>query len=777
MARKKIEDEIENKLDYIGLNLKKIPDTLKLFEPINFKPQRNYEEKGYKQYRYLPLKDIEILLTPSTRLDDLSEKYKKSSPIYDYINVNKDKEESLEKYATFLNMLDKVQVEEIEKIDEEQMELNKKIPFKIKYPGNYLWQIYYSELSNKYFMLVPTEDSDYSTFFYLLKRQLEKKKTGKIFVPINYVDYSREYLKRSEIEDIANYLWLFTKDWPSIYDVYDKNDELTICIVGETQVFENIKTAYRIKLKDKEEANKVYRLLKALFILQTELPHYFQFQTNIDRQGELEFYFNNKKIEYDYLVDFINEQYRRLVGLEKKAEGRYNELEEKLEKMKNLVAELNFEYVSKEKQISTFLECKKTFFGKVKYFIKYSKKKSGKDDKKINIKILEEENEETELDKRYGVKKQGSNKENKANYTLEDLIERYKKYAEKEVKIKNLAMDVNAMKLKSKNLTKKIENASKFIEEIDKHRRSIFEFWKYSNKDEIASLPEGEEEEVNIQKISKIFNYEEDLEEFGEKMDKIQRKKLTKDELDSIFITTTGVLGELNKIKNNIAMPKDMQDSLKTLKEQAKIKRKLLGEDEFDVFGGITDVRTRVKSIANKSHREVPKNEFNIMDITSDTNQLGYKMTLEKIVENIEKALDKITVEEEIVIYKAIIEENLEASNINIFNLNPEKEINRMIKSKDSRIFLYKIHLKKDTHLIAYTNSVFYENKNKTLPMGMDLSTNVLVDLSKMELAKDNEEKSFRIASIEDEKNELSKIQIKTVEILEYYEKSEEDYE
>ena len=515
MARKKIEDEIENKLDYIGLNLKKIPDTLKLFEPINFKPQRNYEEKGYKQYRYLPLKDIEILLTPSTRLDDLSEKYKKSSPIYDYINVNKDKEESLEKYATFLNMLDKVQVEEIEKIDEEQMELNKKIPFKIKYPGNYLWQIYYSELSNKYFMLVPTEDSDYSTFFYLLKRQLEKKKTGKIFVPINYVDYSREYLKRSEIEDIANYLWLFTKDWPSIYDVYDKNDELTICIVGETQVFENIKTAYRIKLRDKEEANKVYRLLKALFILQTELPHYFQFQTNIDRQGELEFYFNNKKIEYDYLVDFINEQYRRLVGLEKKAEGRYNELEEKLEKMKNLVAELNFEYVSKEKQISTFLECKKTFFGKVKYFIKYSKKKSGKDDKKINIKILEEENEETELDKRYGVKKQGSNKENKANYTLEDLIERYKKYAEKEVKIKNLAMDVNAMKLKSKNLTKKIENASKFIEEIDKHRRSIFEFWKYSNKDEMSSLPEGEEEEINvIKKITKVFDYEEDIEKF-----------------------------------------------------------------------------------------------------------------------------------------------------------------------------------------------------------------------------------------------------------------------
>ena len=31
---------------------------------------------------------------------------------------------------------------------------------------------------------------------------------------------------------------------------------------------------------------------------------------------------------------------------------------------------------AKEKQISTFLECKKTFFGKFKYYFKYSKKKN-----------------------------------------------------------------------------------------------------------------------------------------------------------------------------------------------------------------------------------------------------------------------------------------------------------------------------------------------------------------------------------------------------------------
>ena len=61
-------------------------------------------------------------------------------------------------------------------------------------------------------------------------------------------------------------------------------------------------------------------------------------------------------------------------------------------------------------------------------------------------------------------------------------------------------MDINSLKLKHKNMQKKIENAAAFIQEIDNHKKSIFEFWKYSNKDEIASLPEGEAEELNITK-------------------------------------------------------------------------------------------------------------------------------------------------------------------------------------------------------------------------------------------------------------------------------------
>ena len=224
---------IEEKLKYLGLNLDKIPVSLKKFEPLEFRIPKFYDEGQYRQYRYIPIKEIQILLSPTNRLDEIEEKYKKASPIGDYLDSKK--EENILKYTTFLNMLKQMKISDIEKIEEEQEKLNKKTPFKIKFKGNYLWQIYYSENTDKYFMLVPTEDADYSTFFFLLKKQLEKTKVGKIFVPIRNVGYSKEFLKKSQFEDIENYLWLFTKNWPLIYEVYNKKDELSIQIVGETR--------------------------------------------------------------------------------------------------------------------------------------------------------------------------------------------------------------------------------------------------------------------------------------------------------------------------------------------------------------------------------------------------------------------------------------------------------------------------------------------------------------------------------------------------------------
>ena len=754
-----VQENIGEKLEYIGLNLDKIPASLKKFEPLDFRIPKFYDEKQYRQYRYIPIKDIQILLTPSNRLDELEEKYSKASPLYEYLDQKK--EENILKHTKFLEMLKQVKIEDIEKVEEEQAKLNKKIPFKVKFEGNYLWQIYYSENTDKYFMLVPTEEADYSTFFFLLKKQLEKRRTGKIFVPIRNVGYTSEYIRKNEFEDLENYLWLFTKDWPLIYEVYDKKDELTIQIVGETEVYEKVKSSYNKKLKSKEEATQFYKLLKAMFILQTELPDYFNFRTDIDKNGEIEFYFEDTKMEYLELPQWIFEQYE--LGLEKieVANELIDENQKKLKKLQEEGAMQEIEYLAKEKQISTFLECKKTFFGKFKYYFKYSKKNKNK---KIDKKEAVVEIEPQEKPK----KKKAKSKSKKDNYTIEELLELYQQLAKIETDLKNLLMDINALKLKNKNRKKKIENATKFIEEIDSHKKSIFEFWKYTNKDEVATLAEGEVEEVsNIKKITKVFDFEEDFEKFGKMMDKIQRRVLTKDETDSLFLLSTNVDDVLNKVKNNEFVPKDIENSLKELKKEAKEEKMLTADEEFDIFGGMAQDRTKVSKINNKKHREIAKDKYSILEINKNTKQLGYKLALEKVVENIKNAIQKVVVVDDLPIYKAISDEKLEKNNMNLFNINEELEINDIVEKVGNKINLYKINLRKGINAISYTNIIFYDNQNKTLPVGQDLSTKILVDISKLQLEQKGK-KEFHIVHFDEKDNDFSKVDIKTVNVCEY---------
>lgn len=749
------ENDIKKKLEYIGLDLDNVPETLKIFEPLNYRTSKTNEGNRYKQYRYVPIKDIEILLSPTNRLNTIEEKYSKASSIYTYLVPNV--EENIIKHANFLQMLKKVKIEDIEEIEEEQKELNTRIPFKVKYPGNYLWQIYYSENSDKYFMLVPIEDADYSAFFYLLKKQLEKRKIGKIFVPISGMDYSREFFSKTEIEDIENYIWLFTKDWPSIYEIHDKTEKIIFQIVGETEVYENIKTPYKITLKNKEEANQFYKLLKALFILQTQLPHYYKFETNINSNAELELHFNNKQITYEKIGEFINSEYIKLVKNQEEKEEGITKAEKRLQVLQEQVKQLEAEYITKEKQISTYLEYKKTFLGKVKYFIKYGKKSQ-----KTSIQISEEIEEIKETKKKEEIKE-----DNEKRYTLEDLVEKGKEYEVKENIHKKLVMDINAIKLKIKNITKKIENATKFIEEIDKHKRSIFEFWKYANKDELASLPEGEEEAINVEpQIKRKFSYKDDIEKLGEYLDTQQRKELTKEELESIFVATTNVINTINSlIATKETARKEIENSLKNLKENMSKDSK--EKEEFDIFGGLVEDNRKVKTIANKSHRETARDLYNILDISKNTKITEYKFELDRIIKNIKNAITKIQTNQDIIVYKAT-EEELDSNNINVFDLNVEKEVKEVLNSTESKINLYKLEIEKDTNMIGFTNSVFYDNRNNTLPIGMDLSTKVIIYNTELEeKINPKPSKTFKIAYFEENKDELSKIKVKTVNVYE----------
>ena len=756
-------EELEEKLEYLGLNLKKIPEEITKFEPIQYKVSKMYNKKQqYKQYRFIRVKDIQILLTPTNRMDDLQEKYKKAVPLANYLDSKS--EENMGYYATFLNMLDKFRLNDVKKIEKEQKKLAEKVPFRVKFEGNYLWQIYYSDISNQYFMLVPTEDTDYSTFFYLLKRKIENRDMDTVFVPISNLNYSKKFFSREELEDIENYLWLFTKDWPLIYEVYDKQNRFSLQIVGETNIFDDIRSPYRINLKTSVSAMQFYKLLKAMFILETEMPNYYNFVTKIDRSGGIEFYLDDQKLEYITLSTFIKNEYIKREQEKEEMQIRIKQNKVRLEDLKSIAKKQEMEYLEKEKQISTFLECKKSFFGKFKYYFKYSKKGSKNKIRKTNEinQELEEEIFEPQIDSI-----EDSKKGYKKDYTLEELVEKCKELENVEVELKNILMDINAIKLKNKNMAKKIENATAFIQEIDNHKKSIFEFWKYSNKDEMTSLPEGEEEEVNvIKKITKIFNFREDLEKFGIELDKWQRKNLTKEELDSCYIATTDLIEILNKVKTNNILPKSLEINLKDLKKSEKKEKDFSENDEFDIFGGLVEDSRKIRKINDKRHREVKKDEYNILEINETTKSLGYKLSLEKVLTNIKSALEKEKMTEEIPVYKAQIDERIQKNTLQLFDVDAEKEMQKLLDSDSTKLYFYKINLTEGTSAIGITNSVLYDNQNKTLPLGMDLSTQFLVDIGKLPLVL-KKKSIYKLVDLNKE-DEFADAKLRSICLLEY---------
>lgn len=760
MPRKKkieMDSKLQEKLDYIGLDLNKLPKNLKEYTEISFRTIKGYDEKKYKQYKFINVKDIEILLSPTNRVDSIKEKYEQALPLAFYLD-NKS-EENIVNHTKFLQLLDKVSIASIEKVEEEQKRIAKNIPFKVKYTGNYLWQIYYSKTSEKYFMIVTTEDSDYSTFFYLLKKKIENKPNEKIFVPISLVDYEGKILSRTEIRDVENYLWLFTKDYPLIYETWNKQDEVSLDIIGETEIYGDIKTLYKVNLSTQREGLKFYKLLKALFILQTEIPHYYKFDTNIDKNGELKFYLDNVQIKYDILPEFIYEQYLKSISMKNKAQADYNALTSKITDLQILSDELTKEYNQKEKQITTYLECKKTFFGKVKYFFKFGKKNKTND-------IDFEESQMTTEEKK--TEKHEKFKLEEKNYTIFDLEQSYKELEEIEEKNNNLVMDINALKLKNKNLKKKIENATNYIEEINKHKKSIFEFWKYSNKDAVATLDEGEEEEINIKKIEKVFDFEDEFEEFGVEVDKNQRNKFTDDELDSTFIATTNLITLLSRMNIKIAENKEISEELKRLKVfKEKNEDSEYEDDDFNIFGRIKQTNNKERTLGNKTHREAPRDKFEILEIQKGLKGVELKRNLEKVIKNINSALKKNKLAEDTYVYK-VSSEKLDLNSYEVVNLNMKSEIEEILKKEEkiNKLYLYKIKLPKDTNFIAFSNIIYYDNKNMTLPLGMNISERILVDLSETNLNEINKKIVNKIC-FEDEKDDFSNIIIKSIMVKE----------
>ncbi len=766
MAKKITEEDKNNfksNLEYLGLNLEKIPKALLDFEPLGFSPSNTYNDNEHKVFKYVPINKIYILLTPTNRLNDIKDKYNNAKPISAYLNP-----ENIEEYATFLKMLNQVSIPEIEKIEERQAIFNKKAPYGIQYDKDYSWQIYYAEAIDKYFMLVTTEDYEYSHFFYLLKEQLKYfksrvKKEKMIYVPINHLNYSGNYLKKSEIADIENYLWLFSKDWPNVYEVYDKEGNMELDVIGNTFVYKTVKSGYRVTLKTEEDAKRFYKYLKALFILQTELPFHYNFTTKIEKDCSIALCYKLKKVSEAGLTEFIQKEYKKAEKELASEKSNIELLEKNLEELKTQAAMKDLEYIKKQKEIAMYLEYKKTFIGKIKLFLKFKKKDNKATAKNNNENQGNAENkvEETEV--------QTLNKE---YYTIEDLVTIYASLDKETAHTKDLKADIKALELKIKNLTSKIDNATKYIEEIENHKKSIFEFWKFVNKDELVALEGAEtsEEEATHNNIKKVFDYKSDLIDLGIQMDKLQRNVIEKESQDSVFLLTNpDILKYINIMKHlEYVDENELRDYMKKLKKVAEDKKTLYKIEDFDIFGSISDSTRRVKTLANQKHRENEKDILKILNVSRNMDLIEFRSRLEKAFELIQTSMEKVKSKYDMPIYIAMQKQDeIDKFGYGTYDIIPEDALQKIKNMPEAEFNLYKINIKEDMPLIYYTNIMFYDNFNQTLPLGMNVKSKVLIDSDKLEFIPVNMI-TFNISDDFLENEIISKPTIKKIMLCEY---------
>lgn len=760
---------LRNKVEYIGFELEEVPAFLKEFEPLNYRVPKVYDEKTYKVYKYVKIKDIDILITPKDRLDELSERYKLASPLFTYMKPETN--EDLEKYAYFLKMINQTRISDIEEIEKEQKAFEKEIPFNVKFEKNFKWQVFYSDYADRYFMLASTNETDNSQMFYLLKKKIEEnksksKKEQTIFIPISNEEYSESVLKKSEIEDLENYLWYFTKNWPSIYEVVDKEGKTSVQIVGETIIYDKMTSQYRIVLNNRKEASIMYKLIKALFILSYDLQNEYQFQIKISNDGGIDFFYKDKKIEYSNLAEFLKTEAVQKIKENDKIKNETIELKADIKDLQKKADEYQQEYLRKEREIVTFLECKKTFVGRIKYFFKgkKSKKNISEETETLSNKnrmkdILNQDKEtithysDTELEAR--------------KYTVEDIIKIGEELESTLKENKNAQLDLAALNNKVENLEKKLNNARDYLNEIDEHKKSIFEFWKYANKDESRMLAEGEklEEEKTKSTLKKTFNYEDDIEVLASKLDSQQREKLSHQEQDALFASNF-VLDGINMVAKSKLLKSDekkISELLESLKNEYREDIDRIEEKDFDIFGNVSEDKTKIKTLKNNKHRENEKDKYKVLNLNLNTEVDSFIEKLKELREILIDESNKIEVPYEISLYKAS-NEKIDPEGFNKFSINPFETLNNLEKTATSKqTYLYKVNIPENTKLVFYTNIAFYENNNQTLPLGMDVSQEGLINMEQYQLEiKNKEEFNINIA-----KDEFTSF-VKNVKVYEY---------
>ncbi len=717
-------------LDYIGLNLDNIPDELNSNKP-TYSISKKSDNTEYKIYKRLSVKSIDILISGGDRLTDIEERYQNSVPLMQYINENRE---------GFIELANSTTIEKIQALENLQNSFNDKIPYFIKYNLNYIWQIYYSREQDKYFMLFPVKESEKEVLFYMIKQKLQEQDTF-IYVPICREEIDEKLMPKKELDDMENYIWMFTREWPKTYEVYE-NENPKLYITGVSKVQEGLESKYRIAINDEKDAEEQYNLLKAIFILTTETKYYYNFNPQINRNGNLVLAYGNKEITLENMQDFVSEETKKQQDLDAKLNIEIVKEQKKLDRLKELVKRQKEIYAKQEKQIVMFMECKKSFFKKMKYFFKNNKKFSlysrnavkmvndeFKEVEKRGIEVNSELNSKTAI--AYGFS------------TIADLVKITVEVKELTSIKKGVLSDIKAVQLQQTNMNHKIENAQKYIDEIEEHKKSLLEFWKFTNKDNEKALAEGVEENVEV-KNQKTFDFKEDMENFGTDIDEMQRKKLSIDECDAVFITKE-LLGAINSAvtKSDTYI---IEEAFENLKENYKEE-----DNKFEnIFGRIADDCTTVKVLDNKKHRENKKDIYKVLKYNPTTTIDFFKDQMREMGRLVNEAYQKITAIYDMPIYYTSKNKGYIIGNINPYELLKDSSIDK----------IYKMNANNETHVIYMSNIIFYDNTNQTLPLGMNESTEVILKVGEN---KKSGETSINLLVEED----LFNVKIRNIKMIE----------
>jgi hypothetical protein len=251
-------------------------------------------------------------------------------------------------------------------------------------------------------------------------------------------------------------------------------------------------------------------------------------------------------------------------------------------------------------------------------------------------------------------------------------------------------------------------------------------------------------------------------------MDTLQRKKLSKEEMDSLFITKTEVLYLLNMLRENDLNKLALENTLNKLVDEFNQNRLIMDEETFDIFGSVDDDNRKLKYIGSRGHRESEKNKFKILNINKKIDVFDFTEKLQSIITYLEGTTPKNKAQYDFSLYKVSqITEKVKENSFDVYNLNPEKALEEYNDDGEGALNLIKLNYKEGLPLIYYTNSIFYDNTNQTLPLGMNVSSCVFLDCRKLEFTLVGKNK-FRTNNYFTESNNLLVPKTKDVFVYEY---------